>query len=663
MSIAERRTRGGDNGWRLRALRFFFLALGLVIIVRLFTLQVLSATFYKTLAEGQYSLYEELVPERGRIYVRDHDDMTEYPVATAAPRAFVYADPRKVTDPIALGKDIARILKLEGLEEYERFAMVEQLRAAGRITEVMELENLIRQARLAKTEAEAKEAGLDPAPTADSAIPDPLVAGVTTEPVPALEPLTLEGNQVAALIARLSKVDDPYEPVARNVTDEQLDLLKTLETEALDYVIEGARSYPEPGFGGQVLGFLGRQEDGQPVGLYGLEGYFDDFLSGQAGKLYSQTDVSGRFIGVGDRSLKPAIDGGDLLLTIDRTLQVEVCDILSRGVEKFKADSGTAVILEPSTGRVLAMCGAPDFYPQTYAEVEDASVYNNTAIFSAYEPGSIFKPITMAAALDVGAVTPESRFTDPGSVTIDEFTIRNAADKVFGNVSMIEVLEESINTGMVWVMRQMGRDNLKDYIHAFGFGEQTGIELKNEVAGTVASLEEKAEVYPATASFGQGITVTPLQIATAYAALANGGKLMRPYIVEEMRYPDGTVERTEPHEVRQVISPSSATTIGAMLVSVVEYGHGKKAGVPGYYIAGKTGTAQIARNGVYSATEFNGSFAGYGPVHDPKFSMIVKIENPKDGVIYAESTAAPVFGEIAAFLLEYYNIAPERAIE
>jgi cell division protein FtsI/penicillin-binding protein 2 len=667
MSIAERRTRELENGWRLRALRFFFLALGLVIIVRLFTLQVLSATFYKTLAEGQYSLYEELVPERGRMYVRDHQDVTEYPVATAAPRAFVYADPRKVTDPIALGKDVARILKLEGLEEYERFTMLQQLQAAGRITEALELESLIRQERLAKSAAEAGEspAPVDPPLTAEQS-PEAVagqVAGVATEAPPVLEPLTLEGNPVAALIARLSKVDDPYEPVARNVTDEQLDLLKTLETDALDYVIEGARAYPEPGFGGQVLGFLGRKEDGQTVGLYGLEGYFDDFLSGQAGKLYSQTDVSGRFIGVGDRSLKPAIDGGDLLLTIDRTLQVEVCEILARGVDKFQADSGTVVILEPATGKVLAMCGSPDFYPQTYAEVEDASVYNNTAIFSAYEPGSIFKPITMAAALDVGAVTPDSRFTDPGSVTIDEFTIHNAANNVFGNVSMIEVLEESINTGMVWVMRQMGRENLKDYIHAFGFGEQTGIELKNEVAGTVASLEERAEIYPATASFGQGITVTPLQIATAYAALANGGKLMRPYIVEEMRYPDGTVERTEPEEVRQVISPSSATTIGAMLISVVEYGHGKKAGVPGYYIAGKTGTAQIARNGVYSATEFNGSFAGYGPVHDPKFSMIVKIENPKQGVIYAESTAAPVFGEIAAFLLEYYNIAPERVIE
>lgn len=664
MSIAERRNRGQEIGWRLRALRFFFLALALVVIGRLFILQIWSGATYKALAEGQYSLYEQLVPQRGRIFVQDRGDATEYPVATAAPKAFVYADPRKVTDPVALGKEIAKILKMEGLEEYERFGMLEQLRAAGRFTEAQELENLMRQERLAKEQAEkAAEEDTQPGLAAEPVVPSPEVAGVATEAAPAPEPFTLEGNQVATLIARLSKQDDPYEPVARNVTDEQLDLIKTLESEALDYIIEDARAYPEPGFGGQVLGFLGRKEDGQPVGLYGLEGYFDDFLSGQAGQLYSQTDVSGRWIGVGDRHFKPAIDGGDLLLTIDRTLQVEVCDILERGVERFKADSGTAVILEPSTGRVLAMCGAPDFYPAEYAEVEDASVYNNTAIFAAYEPGSIFKPITMAAAIDAGAVTPDSRFTDPGFVEIDEFTIRNAAEKVFGNVSMIEVLEESINTGMVWVMRQMGRDTFQDYVEKFGFGEPTGIQLKTEVGGTIASLDERAEVYPATASFGQGITTTPLQIAAAYAALANGGLLMKPYIVEEFRYPDGTIERVEPEEVRQVVSSSTATTISAMLVSVVEYGHGKKAGVPGYYIGGKTGTAQIARNGVYSATEFNGSFAGYGPIHDPKFAMIVKIENPKEGVIYAESTAAPVFGEIAEFILEYYGVAPERPIE
>lgn len=674
MSVVERRHRAQDNGWRLRALRFFFLALTLIVVGRLFMLQILEASTYKVLAEGQYSLYEQLVPQRGRIYVKDHGDSTEYPVATDAPKAFVYADPRKVTDPVALGLEIAKILKLDGLEEYQRFGMMVQLRNAGRITEAQELENLLRQERSAKLAAAAAETEAPMPAPAPVLAPEVLavtpellseagaVAGAAIETV-GMEPFTLEGNPTATLIDRLSKRDDPYEPVARSVTDEELDLLKTLDTDALDYIVEAARAYPEPGFGGQVLGFLGRKDDGQPRGLYGLEGYFNDFLSGKPGHLNSQTDVSGRWIGVGNREFKPAIDGGDIVLTIDRTLQVKVCEILKRGVEQHRADSGTVVILEPKTGKVLAMCGAPDFYPAEYGHVEDAGVYNNTAIFSAYEPGSIFKTLTMAAAIDVGAVSPDSRFTDTGSVKIDTFTIHNAAQKVFGNVSMVEVLEESINTGMVWVMRQMGRDVLEDYVKKFGFGEPTGIQLKSEVAGTIASLDEWSEVYPATAAFGQGITVTPLQIVTAYAALANGGLLMKPYIVDELRYADGTVERTEPQEIRQVVSPATATTVGAMLVSVVEYGHGKKAGVPGYYIGGKTGTAQIARNGVYSTTEFNGSFAGYGPVQDPVFAMIVKIENPKEGVIYAESTAAPVFGEIAAFLLEYYGVAPERPIE
>ena len=665
MSIVERRHRSLDHGWRLRALRWFFLGLAGVVIIRLFTIQVLEASTYKVLAEGQYSLYEQLVPERGRIFVKDRGDDTEYPVATEAPKAFVYADPRKVTDPVALGTEIAKILKLEGLEEYQRFTMVTQLRNAGHITEAQELENLMRQDRIAKELAEKQAKEVKGVEEVKEILPE--VAGVATEVVPepavVLEPFTLDGNPTAALIARLSKHDDPYEPVARNVTDEQLELIKTLDTDALDYLIEATRAYPEPGFGGQVIGFLGRDSDGHPKGLYGLEGYFNDFLAGQPGQLYSQIDASGRFIGVGDRHFKPAIDGGDLVLTIDRTLQVKVCEILARGVEEFKADTGTAVVLEPKTGRVLAMCGAPDFYPGDYGNVEDARVYNNTAIFQAYEPGSIFKPFTMAAAIDVGAVKPDDRFTDTGSEKFEDFTIHNAADKVFGNVSMIEVLEESINTGMVWVMRQMGHETLREYIHKFGFGQPTGIELKSEVAGTIKSLDERSEVYAATAAFGQGLTVTPLQIVTAYAALANGGILMKPYIVDELRYADGTIEKTTPQEVRRVISPAASTTIGAMLVSVVEYGHGKKAAVPGYYIGGKTGTAQIARHGVYSKTEFNGSFAGYGPVDDPVFAMVVKVENPKDGVIYAESTAAPIFGEIAQFILEYYGVAPNRPIE
>lgn len=663
--ITERRNRAGDSGWRMRALRLFFLLLGVVVIGRMFMLQVLSASFYNALAEGQYSLYEELVPERGDILVKDYNDDDEYPVATNAPRAFVYADPRKITNPVQLAKDLAHILQLEGAEEYERFEVLEKLRAAHKWVEASELEGVLWQARKERElAAAAEEAAKNPLQVGEQP-PAPEVAGVTTEdPAAPLPPFALdETNQVATLVARLSKPDDPYEPVARNVTDEQLKLIEALNVDGLAWLIEDARSYPEPGFGGHVLGFVGRDGDGQPIGRYGLEGYFEDFLSGSAGNLYSQTDASGRWIGVGERHFRPAIDGGDLLLTVDRTLQAAVCEILHEGVAQFDADSGTAIVMDPATGRILAMCGAPDFYPAEYNEVDSISAYNNPAIFTAYEPGSIFKPITMAAALDVGAVTPESRFVDPGFVEIDQFTIRNAADGVFGDVSMIEVLEESINTGMVWTMRQMGRDTLQDYIKKFGFGELTGIELKSEVEGNISSLDKDAEVYPATASFGQGITTTPIQMVAAYSAMANSGLLMRPYIVEEMRYPDGTVEKVHPQPLGQVIQPKTATTIGAMLVSVVEYGHGKKAGVPGYYIAGKTGTAQIARNGVYSATEFNGSFAGFGPVNDPKFAMIVKIENPKKGVIYAESTAAPVFGKIAAFLLEYYGVAPERPLE
>ncbi len=628
MPLVEQRIRARQSGWRVRALRIFFVALMAIVVLRLFMLQVLSANFYQVLAQGQHSLYEELVPERGKIYVRDHSDSTEYPVATNEPRMFVYAEPKKIENPVQAAKDIARVLYLEDLEAYEREELIASLRAAGRIEEADKL--------LTETE------------------PQELVTGAEVLP-----PENPQENEVAKLVARLSKPNDPYEPVATDVSDERWELIKELDISGIYAVSEDGRAYPENNFGGHVLGFLGRDNDGQAVGQYGLEGYFDDFLAGQNGNLYSQTDRSGNWIGIGERHFQPAVDGGDLLLTIDRQLQVKACDLLQAGVEKYQAEGGALVILEPSTGRILAMCGVPDFLPTTYNEVDSVAVYNNPAIFAAYEPGSIFKPITMAAALDTKSVNPETRFTDPGSVSIDDYTIKNANEKIFGNVSMIEVLEESINTGMVWVMRRTGRDIFEQYVNSFGFGKPTGITLNVESSGTIASLDESAEVYAATAAFGQGITVTPIQMVAAYAAIANGGKLMAPYIVEEYRYPDGTTEKTKPKVIRQVISPETSTTLSAMLVSVVEYGHGKRASVPGYYIAGKTGTAQIAKNGVYSETDFNGSFAGFGPVDDPKFAMIVKIEDPQE-VIFAEATAAPVFGEIADYLLEYYDVPPSR---
>lgn len=609
----------GHGGWRVKALRFAFLAGICLIVVRLFVLQVAEASWYRALSAGQHAIYEELIPTRGSVYVKDAGDETEYAVATNEPRAFIYSDPRLVTEPINTAKAIAKILQLQGWDTYEQ----------------------------------------DNGWTITFAAQDP-IADPATEPTaePVVE--STERNATGTLVDRLSKVDDPYEPVARDVSQADLEAIIALNLPGIAYILEDDRAYPESGFGGHVLGFLGHKEDGSRVGMYGLEGYFNDFLAGIAGSLYSETDASGRWVGVGARSFTPAVDGGDLLLTIDRTVQYMACNMLRDGVREFDADGGALVIVEPATGRVLAMCSVPDFDPNDYGNVDDASVYNNTAIFEPYEPGSIFKAITMAAAIEAGAVTPNTLFEDTGAVDVDDYTIKNSDLKAHGLVTMTEVLDESLNTGMVWIMRKMGRDALQESIKRFGFGSLAGIALSTESPGTIDALDEFAEVYAATASFGQGITVTPLQTVMAYAAIANGGALMQPYVVDEMRYPDGTIERTLPKKVRQVLTQKSATMAGAMLVSVVENGHGKRAGVPGYYIAGKTGTAQVAGRGGYLEGVSNGSFAGFGPVGDPKFAMIVKLENPKT-VEWAESSAAPIFGQIAEFLLEYYNIAPERA--
>ncbi|MEK9157450.1 MAG: penicillin-binding protein 2, partial [Patescibacteria group bacterium] len=629
------------NGRRLRMFRFFFLFFGSAIILRLAALQIVDASYYRAIAEGQHALYQELVPRRGSLFVQDFGDATWYPVATTEPRALLYADPREVIDPIGVGRAIASIVQMDGLDEYDRLTAAAQLRGAGRIQEAEALEMLVITDR---TDGETDEERI-------------ITDGVEEDPDDrkGLEIPSLDANPVAKLIARLSKKDDPYEPVAQGVTEEQLRLVEALAPKGIYSVLENARSYPEPAFGGQVIGFFGQDAEGNPHGNYGLEGYFDDFLSGTPGSLYAQADVAGSWVGVGDREFTPAVDGGSLYLTIDRILKIMVCDKLAKTVEENDADSGVVVILEPATGRVLAMCGVPDFLPDDYGNEEDLSVYANQAIFTPYEPGSIFKPITMAAGIDTGSVTPNSTYTDTGSIDVGwTRPIYNAAQKIFGTVTMIEALEESVNTAMVWVMRQTGQDQLKAYIEKFGFGTLTGIELNTEAPGTIASLESNAEVYFATAAYGQGITTTPLQIAGAYATLANGGQYMKPYIVERKEYSDGTVEDIAPTFLRQVITPETAGKIAGMLVAVVEYGHGKRAAVPGYYIAGKTGTAQIAVNGVYSETAFNGSFAGFGPVEDPQFAMVVKIENPKAGVIYADSTAAPLFGEIADFLLTYY---------
>ncbi|MBI4812294.1 penicillin-binding protein 2 [Candidatus Falkowbacteria bacterium] len=470
-------------------------------------------------------------------------------------------------------------------------------------------------------------------------------------------------EKIAILEKRLDQPNDPYEPIERQVSDEILDQIVALELPGIFYTRELSRLYPEQGAGGHLIGFVGSDENGNKAGRYGIEGYFDSLLAGTPGILRSERDLAGRLIAVAERSLEPAVDGADVVLTIDRTIQFKACSSLTATVAKHGADSGSIIILDPKTGKIYAMCAVPDFNPNNFSKIENINQFNNPIIFDSYEPGSVFKPVTMAASVDVDAVTPATHFTDVGSVMVDGWPkpLGNAEGKVYGDVDMTQVLEDSINTGMIFAMRAMGQQTFVDYVKRFGFGQKTGIELETEAPGNISSLEKSSEIYAATATFGQGITVTPLQIAMAYAAIANGGMLKKPQIIDEIRYSDGTVEKHSQQDVAQVIDEKTSRMLGAMLVSVIEHGHGKRAGVSGYYIAGKTGTAQVARtDGIGYSNDYTiGSFAGFGPVEDPKFAMVVRIDNPRD-VVWAESTAAPLFGEMAQFLLQYFEIPPVR---
>jgi len=586
-SSSWRKSRRKDKDARLTFFRYAVLAFASVIILKLLFLQVIQGDFYDALASGQHELYEELIPERGDIYVHDLKDETLVPVATNQQLSFIYADPRLVDH-----------------------------------------------------------------------------AGDTAEALAEL--FNYDATATAVLEERLDQPEDPYEPVQRDVDEEMLAELLALDLSGVHFIREADRMYPEPEMSGHVIGFVGSNEDGSESGKYGIEGYFDALLTGQAGSLVSDRDIAGRLIAVGDRYLEPAVDGADVVLTLDRTIQYQACRALKESVEKHGADGGSVVIVAPDTGKILGMCGAPDYDPNVYNQVASIHTFNNPAIFEAYEPGSIFKPVTMAAAIDAGAVTPTTPFTDLGYVMVDGWhkPIGNAESKVYGEVDMTQVLEDSINTGMIFTMREMGMDPFVEYIKAFGFGQPTGIEMDTEATGTIDSLDIGAEIYAATATFGQGITVTPIQIAMAYAALANGGILKKPLIVDEIRHSDGTVEERPSVDVAQVIDPKTSRTIAAMLVSVIEHGHGQRAGVPGYYIGGKTGTAQVANTDSvgYSEDSTIGSFAGFGPVEDPKFAMVVRIDNPKD-VVWAEATAAPLFGELAEFLLQYFEVPPVRALE
>lgn len=471
------------------------------------------------------------------------------------------------------------------------------------------------------------------------------------------------GFEKEFVMEKMAKRHDVYEVLEHKIEPEEKDRINDLHIEGLFFAPEYYRFYPGGTLAAHIVGFVG--SDGENyIGRYGIEAYMNDELQGRDGHVLQKRDARGGWLTNTDRTVSQKEDGSDIYLTIDYTVQYEVERILKNAIEKFKADSGSIIVMEPKTGKLLAMANFPTFSPSHYNEVEDVSYFRNHAISDEYESGSVFKPITMAMGIDDGKVTPDTTYVDTGSVRAAEYTIKNSEEKVYGLQTMTQVLEQSINTGVIYVEKLVGNKKFKEYVERFGFNAQSGIDLPAEADGNTNNLEHiNRDVEYYTASFGQGITMTPLQIASAYSALANGGFLMKPQIIEKKVHTDGTEEIIEPHQIHRVISEEASRQIGQMLRSVVVNGHGKNADVPGYLIGGKTGTAQVAKADEkgYDDSLTIGTFAGYGPINDPQFVIVVRIDNPKD-IIWAESSAAPTFGQVMQYLLDFYNIAPTEEV-
>jgi cell division protein FtsI/penicillin-binding protein 2 len=449
-------------------------------------------------------------------------------------------------------------------------------------------------------------------------------------------------------------------PLKKKVTKEEADKVAALNLKGIFIEGQYSRFYPENDFLSQVLGFV--DYDGN--GKYGLEEYYDGVLKGEGGILTGIKDNLGRVFEV--KQSEPGKDGASIALTIDRSVQYMAEKKLKEGIERFSADGGTIIIMDPNSGAVLAMASAPSYDPNKFNEIskDNQKIFLNPAASLNWEPGSIFKPVIVAAALADKKVEPDSKPDEiPGgfqnSITVDGYEIHNALDKPYGYETVTQILENSDNIGMVWVANKMENKTIADYLRSFGFGDKTKIDLSGESPGQVIPEKKWRDVNRATISFGQGISTTPIQIISAYAAIANKGNLARPRLLGKIIEPSGQEKAPEAIEPRRVVGEDEAKKLTEMLVSVVVNGHGKKAQVPGFRVAGKTGTAQIPNpSGGYEKDQHIGSFAGFAPADDPKFVMLVKFDKPKN-VDWAESSAAPIFGEIADWLLNNYYKVPK----
>lgn len=430
--------------------------------------------------------------------------------------------------------------------------------------------------------------------------------------------------------------------------------VKRLDLPGVGLTEENRRYYPQENLAAHVLGFTGIDSQG----LDGVELTFDSYLRGRPGGIIVEYDAQGQEIPNATQRYAPPIEGQNVYLTIDMVIQQIAERELDKVLVDTQAQAATIIVMQPYSGEILALANRPDYNPNNFADYSP-KLWRDIAISNAYEPGSTFKVITTAAALGEHVVTLEDRFFDPGSVEVQGRTIHCWKAGGHGSQSFLEVVKNSCNVGFVNVGLRLGAEAFYRYINKFGFGRPTNIDLPGEARGIVLDETKVTPINIATMAIGQSIAVTPIQLLTAVAAVANGGELLRPQIVREVRDKSGTVIRAfRPDLVARVLDAQTAETEKGILEKVVEEGTGKNTFIEGLRIAGKTGTAQKVGEGGYVPGKYVASFVGFAPADKPVIAMIVIIDEPV-GPYYGGVIAAPVFRALAQDILQYLKVTPQ----
>ena len=725
-----------DFDFRVKILKYFFLAIFVLFAGRLFELQVLRNEEFLETARQQHEKRSILTARRGKIMVQKNRYSDELaPLATNHTLKMLFIDPlvlaypnygikdeAKASErgnpqlaasllapllinahceeiescPIQLDKNNLTQPEKELLSAYESelakiFSETERRRVVISTGNDLLREKTIQDLNLPGISVSNGNVLADP-----TRISSPETIAKSLGPLIGADPEDLE----PLLMPRKTRYSEITRKISRPISEKILELKRNPDYKKILHGIqlrdEHWRYYPEKNLAAQTLGFLDRNGEGQ----YGIEGRFNQILSGKSGEISGATTTSGKQLLGEGFGIRQAEDGSDIVLSIDRVVQNAVEKILAADVKAYDADSGQIIVVEPHTGKILAMAHAPTFDPNNYGDVytrfevtpeqEEADradegfnqriptneennkfyryfnlwgpeVFRNKIVTDQYEPGSVIKPMTMAAAINTDEVTPQTTYNDYGPVEVDEFKIKNSDDTYAGETTMVEIINRSLNTGIAFLTRKMGAEMLYEYLKNFGFYQYTDIELDGEARGQLEFWKDWEESELITRGFGQGFTASPLQVAMSYAALANGGYLMKPILVEEIISPDGEKEIFESERVRRIMSEETYQTIKAMLLSAVDNGVASGASVRGYTVMGKTGTSQTYKNGKALTGEGTTitSFAGFAPYDDPQFVILVKFDRPRVSQ-WGSETAAGTFRRVASFMFDYYQIPPER---